>query len=82
MPDADYLIIFKSQSTQMGKGVSHCTGHMGNASLKLVFNFSQSYLRCLLPSSLCTPREDGKAAEESQGSFMKKFSKTACGTSV
>lgn len=35
-----------------------------------------------MPSSLCTPREDGKAAEESRGSFMKKFSKTAYGTSV
>lgn len=79
VPDADYIQI---PQQSRGEGVSHCTGHMGNPRLKLVFNFSQSYLRCLLPHSLCTPREDGKAAEQSQGSFMKKFSKSASGTSV
>lgn len=78
------LIIFQSHSNQRKEGISYCTGHMGNPSVKYVFNFSQSYLRCLLPHAKFSvrPREDGKAAEESQGSFMKKFSKTAYGTSV
>lgn len=78
------LIIFKSHSNQREESVSSCTGHMGKPSLKQVLNFSQSYLRCLLPHAklFCTPREDGKSTEDSQGSFMKKFSKTAYGTSV
>ncbi|XP_068550401.1 uncharacterized protein [Anas acuta] len=43
----------------------------------------QSYHRCLPPchaKSSAHPGEDGKAAEESQDSFKKMFSKTAYGT--
>lgn len=78
------LIILKSPSNQREEGVPYCTGHMGNPSLKYVFNLPYLILgaSCLMPSSLCTPRKDGKAAEGSQGSFMKKFSKTAHGNSM
>lgn len=81
------LITFKSHSKQRKESIfiSHRIGPIGNPSLKQVFNFRQSYLRCLLlrGKSSVHPREDGRAAEKkSQDPFKKKFSENAHDTSV
>lgn len=83
LQDADYI-----QNPQQIKGehlhtTLHSIGPMNNPCLKTVSHFKQSYLRCLLSchaKSSAHPGEGGKAAEESQDSFKKMFSKTAYGT--